>query len=257
MTERTNAEELLQREIDGENSPGESAELQRRIALDPKLKASADELLSLSRSLAAVGQEEPPQGFVADVMRAIRAKGARVTGGWIETWRAAFGRRPALGYSLSLAAGIVLGALAIGAFGPSALSIRDEAAVGTILPPGRLGSFREVDRQQLTSEGLQGEAVTRRGDRTIQAELRVESIQPVGLTLEFDANSFSPLGFGRSVAAAGDVVLEPGRVRIAHSGTGTYQVFLGARSPRPAPLTLKIEGEGVLLERRLETSAGE
>ena len=257
MKERTHAEDLVQREIDGENSPAESAELQRRIALDPQLEGSADKLLSLSRSLAAVPQEDPPPGFVADVMRAIRTKGARVTGGWIETWRAAFGRRPALGYGLSLAAGIVLGALAIGALGPAALSTRDEAAVGTILPPGRLGSFREVDRQELASEGLRGEAVTRRGDRTVQAELRLESSKPVRLTLEFDANSFAPLGFGRSVAAEGDVVLEPGRVRIAHSGAGTYQVFLGTRSPKPAPLTLRVEGEGVFLERRLETSGGE
>ena len=186
-------------------------------------------------------------------MRLIRAKGALGTGGWLKAWRSAFARRPAFGYALSLAAGVVLGAIGIGALDPSALSIRDEATAGTILPPDRLGAFREVDRQELASQGLRGDAVTRRGDRTVQTELRFESDRPVRLVVEFDANSFSPLGFGRSVAAEGDVVLEAGRVRIAHSGAGSYQVFLGVLSPKVAPLTLRVEGEGVLIERRLET----
>ncbi|HET7291632.1 MAG TPA: hypothetical protein VFM88_04340 [Vicinamibacteria bacterium] len=257
MTERMDPEVLLQRELDGENSPAESAELQRRIAEDPRLRAGSEKLFSLGRTLAEVGQEDPPPSLVADVMRTIRANGARVRGGWVEVWRTAFARRPAFAYGLSLAAGIVLGALGLGALGPAALGTRDEAAVGTILPPGRLGAFRQVDRQELSSDGFRGVAVTRRGDGTVQAEVRVESNRPLQVTFEFDAKAFSPLGFGRSEAAEGEVVLEPGRVSIAHSGKGTYQVFLGARSAEPAPLTVRIDGQGIQVERSLETGRQE
>ncbi len=256
MTQNTDATDLIHREIDRENTSEQSAEFQRRIVEDAQFRAGYEKLQTLSRTLEAIGQEEPPTGLVADVMRALRVRGEG-RGRWLETWRSAFAKRPAVGYGLSLAAGIVLGALGFGALDPSALNIRDEAAVATILPPGRLGTFREVDRQELASEGLRGEAVARRGVQTVQAEVRVESRQPVLITVEFDAKALSPLGFGRSVAAEGDVVLEPGRVRIAHSGAGTYQVFLGAKSPGPAHLTLKVAGEGILIERTLRTGGGE
>ncbi len=252
MTQNEDAFDLMHREIDGENTSEQSAELQRRMVEDTQFRAGYEKLQTLSVTLEAIGQEEPAAELVKDVMRALRVRGEG-RGRWLETWRSAFAKRPAFAYGLSLAAGIVLGALGFGALDPSALSIRDEAAVATILPPGRLGTFREVDRQQLASAGLRGEAVARRGAQTVQAEVRVESRQPVLITLEFDARVLSPLGFGRTVAAEGDVVLEPGRVRIAHSGAGTYQVFLGAKSPGSAPLTLRVAGEGILIERRLGT----
>jgi len=245
--------DLIQREIDGENSPGESAELQRQIDADPELRARAERLQGLSRSLASVGQEDAPPGIIGDVMRSIRAKSARITGGWIDDWRSAFARRPALGYALSLAAGIILGALGLGALDPSAYQIRDDRAVGTILPPGRLGSFRQVDRRELASPGVRGEAVISRGETTLQADLHFESNRSVQITLEFDANSFTPLGFGRSIPAEGSVVLEPGRVRFAHSGAGSYQVFLGLKGPASPPISVSVGGEGVEIEGSLET----
>ena len=65
-------DELLQREIDGVNSPAESALLGERLAADTRL---ADRFASLGRASAALtgaGRIAPPRELVDDVMRATR-----------------------------------------------------------------------------------------------------------------------------------------------------------------------------------------
>ncbi len=252
MTERTNPSDLIHREIDGESSPADSAELRGRIAEDPGLRAEHARLTTLTRSLDAIGQEEPPAGFVADVMRAIRL-GATLRPSWIETWRSAFARRPVLAPALSLAAGIVVGALAVGLVGPSRLMTRDDSAAGTILPAERLDSLLQVDRQELAADGLRGETIMQRRDGELLAELRLESQKTLQVDWEFDPGALTPLAFERGAPALGAVTLEPNRVRITQAGSGKYRLVFGLKGHARTAIRLTLMGEGILLERKLET----
>jgi hypothetical protein len=250
MKERANAAELIHREIDGEITPEESAELRRRVAEDSGLLTERERLGALSRSLAAVGLEEPPPGFVADVMRALRLR-ASERPRWIETWRAVFSRRPVLAPALSLAAGILVGALVVGLLGASRIMTRDDDAAGTILPASRRDSLRPVDRQELVADGIRGEVTTRRGGGELLAELHVESRTPLQIDWEFDQAALAPVAFERGTPTAGQVTLEPGHVRISQAGSGQYRLVLSLNDPSPATLRLSLTGGGIALERRL------
>lgn len=250
MRERTSATDLIHREIDGEATPDEAAELKRKIAEDPGLRTEHERITTLSRSLAAVGQVEPPAGLVADVMRALRLRGG-TRPGWLETWRAAFVGRPILAPALSLAVGIVVGALAVGLVGASRFMARDVSAAGTILPAGRLDSLLQVDRQELIADGLRGEAIIQRRDGELLAELRVESQKALQLDWEFDSSLLSPIAFEKETPAEGLVTLEPGHVRITHAGSGKYRLVLGLRGTGRTSIRLTVAGDGVALQRTL------
>ena len=250
MSERSSATDLIHREIDGEATPDEAAELKRKIAEDPGLRTEHERITTLSRSLAAVGQEEAPVGLVADVMRALRLRGS-TRPNWLETWRAAFIGRPILAPALTLAVGIVVGALAVGLVGPSRFMARDMAAAGTILPAGRLDSLLQVDRQELIADGLRGEAIIQRRDGELLAELQLASQKPLQIELEFDPRMLAPLGFERETPSEEKVLLESGRVRFAHSGSGKYKLVLGLRGPAHPTMRLRVVGDAITLERML------
>lgn len=256
MREGGDASDLVQREIDGENTPEQSAELRRLMATDPGLAARHAELAALVRTLEAIGQEAPPAGLANDVMRAIR-RGAGATSGPLGAWRSVLARRPVLGHAVSLAAGVAMGILSVGLVEPSRFYAREGAVSGTILPADRLASFGQLDRQGLSAEGVQGEAITRQGDGELLAELRVDSRAPLKLTLEFDPSILAPLAFERGEVGEGAVSLEPGRVRITHAGAGEYRFVMRRRRPAGTSLRLTVTGEGVALERSLAAGAGE
>ena len=64
---------LMHAVLDGEASPGESAELTRLLAADPAARAEFDELQQLFEGLKAIPQPFPPEGLVYSVMAGLPA----------------------------------------------------------------------------------------------------------------------------------------------------------------------------------------
>lgn len=252
-------EELLQRELDGENTVEESAAIQKRLASDPGLRESYERLRRLHLALGRIGPADPPPGLAADVMRAVRSRAARAGGalGWLDSLRAPFVSRPAFGYALTLAAGILVGAVFVGFVAPPGLlARRDGPAAGTILPSERLAEPKPLDRQDLAAEGIRGDVVTKQADGRVVAEIRLESEAPLDVRLGFETGALSLLGFERSRLAPGEVRLAPGEVRIEGAGTGRYVVVLGVQGPSASRLRLSLEGKGVRVEKTLEAGTG-
>jgi len=260
MTDSTH-EELLHREIDGENAPEESAGLRRLTAARPDLRESYEALRRLVTDLGSLGEVEPPPGLALDVMQAIRNKATapRPSVGWLRVLSTAFAWRPTLGHAFSLAAGLLVGALAVGLAGPSRLSSRLDgpSAAGTILPSGRLTSLRAIDRQEISEGGVRGEAVTRLAEGRLLAEVRIESGGPVDVTLEFDPAAFWPVGFEQDGTSLGEAVLGPGRLRLSQIGAGRCLLILGSSGSARPKVRLTLEAAGGLFKRDLRTGDGE
>jgi len=64
---------LMHTVLDGEATPGESAELTRLLASDPALRAEFEDLQRLFEGLKAVPRPFPPEGLVYSVMAALPA----------------------------------------------------------------------------------------------------------------------------------------------------------------------------------------
>ena len=250
-------EELLQRELDGENAPDESKELRQRLADDPDARARHERLLGVARALDEVGQVEPPAGLLASVMRAVRGLAQpqpRREGFW-QALAGAFARRPVFAYASAMAAGLVIGALLVGGLDDPAMVGGGSAASGAALPSSRLGAAALVDTQGFSVDGLRGEASIRQAQDVLLAELRLEGEGSVDVTLEFDEKALYATGIERSDGVSGSWTLSPGRLSLTGSGPGTYRLLLSARKPEPPPLRLRVRGEGASVEKTLATAA--
>ena len=61
-------DELMQAVLDGEATPEQARELERRLAADPAARAEFGQLKHLFDGLAGVPKQFPPEGLVASVM---------------------------------------------------------------------------------------------------------------------------------------------------------------------------------------------
>jgi hypothetical protein len=255
---RQEDEELLNREIDGENSEDESAALAARLAGDPELRARHEVLARVAQALARARDVEPPRGLYEDVVRGIRAKhpavGRRFA--WSDVTGALLGRAPALRYTLIFSSGLAAGLLMAALLGQSLrLPLLDGGKlVGTILPTHRLGSLEDVDRQTFELPGARGEIATKRGHGVVVAEIRVsEAERPVDLSVDLGGPAFSPLAFERTDGAGGDVTLAGGQWRLSHAEAGRYALLLGVRAAGPSRLRFRLSLGGATLEKILAT----
>jgi len=249
-------EGLPHRELDGENTAEETEAFLRRVESDPVLRTRYETLVWLKAALARLAPVTPPFAFGRDVMNAVRRSAAGRRQGWLGALRAPFVRRPAFGYALAAAAGIVAGAF----LGPLAPHVRvspgDGSAAGTILPEGRLEERSSGLRQPLTAEGVRGEIVAIETGGKVFAEVRLESEGPFDLTLGFDPETLAASAFERRGPAPGAVSLEPGDVLLKGVGAGRYTLTLDRRKGGPWQLRVSLAGKNVRVERVLEGKGG-
>ena len=226
-------EDRLHREIDGETTPEESERLREELERLPEARARYDQLVRLVRTLESVPAEEPPLGFVAEVMRAIRARAlpsstvARLSA----SFRQRFLLRPALGLSLTFASGLLVGAILAGMGDPGPLHLGGDlgSAAGTMLAPKGLG-LHEVDRARLTGKGFHGEASGWASPGQAEVRVHLEGEPPLELTLTFDRRELEPVGLERGRGALGEMRLGPGSLQVVAAGPGDYIVRLTARN---------------------------
>jgi len=247
-------EELLQRDVDGENTPEEAATLARLIRESPALRAQHEALKRVVAGLHRVGLAEAPPALAADVSRQIRLNATHPSAAWRQL-QAVFTRKPALGYAMTLAAGLVIGGMGMALSGPSALFSRADApaAAGAILPPGRMQTPGALDRHRLSVAGIEGYAVTRMSGEHLLAEIAIASGAPVQVTLEFDPLLFAPVAFRLDDGARGEASLLAGQLQFEAATAGTYRLVLAPAGPERPSLRLRLQAPGALLEKDLET----
>jgi len=258
MTEPTD-ETPAHRELDGENTAEESAAFLRRIESDGALRERYQNLLWLKAALGQVGRADPPLGLSTDVMRAVRrsASGAARRQGWLDALRAPFLRRPAFGYALTAAAGIVAGTFLVGPLARHGrVSPTDGSAAGTILPDDRLGEHGTEIRQRLAADGLRGEVSAKEAGGRVRVDIGLDSEGPLDLSLGFDPAILSVAGFERRGGAPGTVGLTSGKVLIGGAGIGRYTITLDRLTAARWGVRLSLSGKGVQLEKVLEGNTG-
>ena len=258
MTRRKD-DELLNREIEGENTAQESAALRVRLDREPALRATHARLVALAQALREVRDEPPPADLADDILHSLRDKPrpAARRAGWIDilasTLAAAARPRPVL----TFASGLAMGALVVAFLGRSlGLPLLDRSELaGTILPPHRLGHLETVDRGQLELGDARAEVTTKHGKGVVLAEIQIDSPRLIDLAVEFDASTFTPLAFERRGGEAADVRIGGDRLSLSHAGAGRYVLVLGVREAVPSRLRLRLSGNGATLEKTLDTRA--
>jgi hypothetical protein len=219
-------ERLMQDELEGVASPGDSVRLHAWLAGDAAGRARFTELRSLFEALGRVALAEAPAGIRDHVEREISA-GSRLRprrAGWFADLESAFRRHTALRYAYPLAAGGIAGILAFSLLstGSGPRDLTRLPVTGTMSPASPDGRFLPVERLDVNGATLTLE--TRQDDSGVDLRIAGHSSRPVKIVVAYDHVLIHSNGFVRKGPEARQVVLLPGQIQLEGMGSLDYSL---------------------------------
>lgn len=229
-------ERMMQDELDGTNSPAESARLHAWLAGDEAGRARFTELRALFEALGRVGLAEAPAGIRESVVREIHSDaGVRPRrAGWFADLEAAFRHHAALRYTYPLAAGGIAGILAFSLLstGSGPRDLTRLPVTGTMVPASPGESALSTERLEL--EGAVLTLETRRSAAGLDLRLAGHSSRRMEIAVAYEGASVRPSGLSRLGPEARQVVLLPGRLQVEGSGEIDYALHFEVEAGAPA-----------------------
>ena len=229
MTDESRIEELLQRDVDGELTPAEKAELARALLQDPATRRQRDDLARTDALLRTVPAVDPPAGLRPSILAALGLrKGKEATGGA----SGGFGR-----YRLAAA---ILGGLVVVGLGYRLVT--HETDLGNL--QGSISRQAVMDAIVLKAGRSDVTARLVRGEAGSILEFELSGPEPVEIVGEYDPAAMAPqrsaLEGPGSAAGRFSIVLRPAETRrsIEFSGSGPIrlEVRAGGQQTDTTPL---------------------
>ena len=217
---------LINAELDGENSPRESATLRTILAEDPDARAAFEDLSRLAGMLDAVPRVEPPPELKAGILRAVRPAASprpapRV--GWWEALAHAFRIHGRFAWGYGFAAGLVLGLLGLILFRGGMTDLDRSAFVGSMRP---LSSMTLLDAQSVDQDGVAGSLETRAGDGEVILRIQLDTVpRDLEVVVAYDPASFRPTGF-RQDDPSSHIALNDNELKLQFPGRRTTLLAL-------------------------------
>ena len=218
-------QELIQRELDGELSVPERADLARLLLQDPEARRLHQEFRRTDELLHEIPVADPPP----DLRAAILAAPSR-------SLRPADAGRRTHTRSLYRLAAVILGGLLV--VGIAGLLLDSDTRRSGL--QGSVGAAAQ-DRLSLRAEGVEASAMLRRDGQMMRLELTVSTTIPCEVVARFDPATTTFVGTTgeAQVTAAGDLV----NARLAAGRQVLSLDFSGA-----SPIQLQLRSDGRTLE---------
>jgi len=216
--------ELMNKEIDGLNTPSESRNLQTYLNSDSEAKNFFDDLQRTAKVLQGVEEKEPPSYLRNHILNSI--KFAPTTGasqhGWIGQLAETFQSRSFRRYALVFASGLCVGILFFVFANPWRKELTDTTKLsGSMALFPDLSHLQVVDSVHVESEGIDGAFKTYRNEGRIFVEIALQSAENVRIELNSDSAELVFGSFGRLAGTEGDVNVTQGKI-----------IFTGVNSDR-------------------------
>ena len=242
-------EELLHKQLDGEATPAETAELEGLLAARPELRARREQLVRLFGVLASTPIPEPTEELRERISNGVRALPVHRPR---EPWTILVARflRPGWRQAAFFAAGVLAGVALLAAFSPR-LALEDGVA-GALLPSRREATARTVDEQELRWAGGSAVCRVRAAAGSLWAEIELRAEGTASVELRFDPAALLPTSAGCAPPGA-TVTLGTERVRIDNATRGSYRVAFSTRPAGADAIALSIQSGDSLVEARLRT----
>jgi len=243
--------ELIQQEIDGANTPEESAACRSLIEGDAEAKAFETELRYVTLLFDRVGEREPPPHLRQAILDALPRQ-ARATSGWgavgdaVKAIVDGLQQRPRFALVSSLCVGLVAGFAIYAALAGSVLTDRSSTSglAGTFFEPPAAEAVETVREVPIHVDGGSGRVSVKAGQTIVLVELELDVEQTLEVRLTFDEGAYGLRGFSRLRSEAGPYfTAEPGLIRVTTSGANTQTFVLNHEGPMP-PLALSLFDDG-------------
>ncbi|MFH1501805.1 MAG: hypothetical protein ABIG03_02030 [Candidatus Eisenbacteria bacterium] len=256
--------ELMNREVDGENSPEESAELERVLETNADARAYYDDLVELGRRFGEAGEVTPPATLRSEILSltsrrpaaerrpAVGRPAARRRRSLIpDDLRNLFTPRVAYAFAAGVAAGAVLLALVTGA-GIGTTAVDPNALRGTLAPWEPPSDIDAGECLEFDVPGGWGSGCISYSSGNIWAELHLDTDGETEVVFVHDGD----VRFDRfQVVEAGEhsVSVSSGRASLTHTGLGDYVIFFEDEDSSLSPLGVEVYAAGELqFEKRIQ-----
>ena len=244
--------ELLSAALDGDLSENEKAELEQLLGESEEARQMQRDLAELDRILSDAPNQTPPADMEDAIVKRITAgtpEPRRSFLGWLPTLSVG----PVLRYGFSVAFGALL-AIAVYETQPDIGPSGDiTELVGTMAPNADLpGREREIlDSLSVEKTGVSSVARLERRDEALVIDVRIDTTQPVEISLDFAASGFEFEALAQSELESIEFAGE--NLRVKGSGQRRFAVLLRSRSRDPfrtgAEIDLEYSSDGDVLQQ--------
>lgn len=251
--------ELIHREIDGENSPNESARLKEYLVENKEARLLYEELAAASRMLSTVQEVEPSSNLKKRILNGIqpsryapRERATLLSG--IKNLTENIFATPShkMKYAYTFAFGLLAGVIIYSVF---VESLRENNLIdisdfyGTISQSQSSGRFVDADRGEINLPEVSGSISTRYSKDLALCEVTLHPLNNAEVVLEFDESQLAFNSFMK-LKADGSTTINTtgGSVRLSNFGNGAFVfVFIKKDSIKTAAVNCKIFSNGKLL----------
>lgn len=243
---------LINGEVDGVNTPEESAVLRRALAQNPEAQTLLEDLKKLERNISSISPVEPPVTLKKAIMRSVEGRPvpAKAHARKLRLLDFLFPIRPLprLGFAFSggVLAGIVLVVLYFTVVSHPPIDTKDVS--GTVLGLSS-ESLQTADDEAIAGSGLQGRIVTECSSNL--AVLRVDLNLPPEATARFVYNPDGAKlkGVVPGEGFSGSLTQSSGLLEMGHGGGAFRAFFVPGASPRQEIRLQVISSGNVLYDR--------
>lgn len=244
--------ELIHQEMDGVNTPAESAAFRSLIEKNSEARALEAELRNVTLLLDRVGSIDPPRHMTEAILNALPQEG-RARSSWsalIESFRAisdGFRKRPQFALVSSFCVGLVAGFGVYAALAGTVSTDHSDTSdlAGALFERRAADEFERVDEITIDVEGASGRVGVKTAHNIVFVELELDAERALEVQLAFDEGAYGLRGISRLRSEAGShFAAEPGLIRVTTSGANTHTFALNHEGPVP-PLALTLFESGM------------
>jgi len=237
--------QLINKNIDGEISDAEKAELDRLLITSPASAQLNEELLAVTRHLDEVREINPPSHLQATIERQVRlpvnaVKNPSRSAAWFgASW---------FRTGLALAAGVVL-TVGVYEMGSGPIPGKDNSSlVGTIAKKANQGSL--LDSIQLNTVNLDGQLKLYNNDDLLTLDLKLNSAASTGVVINFADRGLQFDAASSENLVVDNLVSEDGIVSFDSEGEQHFTIGFKRISAEeaPAPLQVSFYADQLLIE---------
>ena len=252
--------ELVNKEISGEITPEESAELHRYLKDNPDARRLRHQLQKTSDLLSGVGDVEPPPHLKRHIMNSVdfsryRAEEKRPVLGFFGRVRR-LGLRPRLAYAF--ASGVAVGLILFSIFltGSWDRYSPDLSGLYATIGVTKDASFQTIERLPLDLPEAEGRVDLVRSADLLIFEVSLRSTRPFEVRVLYDPaevrfNGLRPETGWRSLTEVGE-----GRVSASGSGEGRFHLSLTKVTESALPIDFQLLiSDRLLLAHRFEVGS--
>jgi hypothetical protein len=244
---------LIHGELDGANSPKQSAKLKAYLAANVEAQKFYDELAVMFATLQEVKPIEPPAHLQYAIMNALppRRDPARAGRNFLSAAAAWLTARLELKHAFSFASGLAVGVALFALFFHE--KAKNEATdwsklYGTIGAPPAASQLKSADSLEIRQPGVSGVINLKHAGETLVAEIALATPQPLDFFISYDANA---LGF-KSFAVleeteAVEADLRAGRIKLSHAGEKHYAFIFSRHGNMLPSINFQVMRAGTVL----------